>query len=101
MYDWEIFHDGKKSCVGDQKLRDWTKWFVAIHSILWGKILCFPTWFSFLLIKRKKKYKAKFSTNLILKKKIDKDNFRRKKTIRKNIVAIDNVLWGKLQCFPQ
>jgi hypothetical protein len=22
----QIFHDGKKSCVGDQKLRDWTKW---------------------------------------------------------------------------
>jgi hypothetical protein len=32
---------------------------------------------AFLLIK--KNYKAKFSTNLILKK-IDKDNFRRKKT---------------------
>jgi len=25
----------KKSCVGDQKLRDWTKWFVAIYSVLW------------------------------------------------------------------
>jgi hypothetical protein len=36
-----IFHDGKKSCVGDQKLRDWIKWFVAIHSILWGKLQCF------------------------------------------------------------
>jgi hypothetical protein len=22
----QIFHDEKKSCVGDQKLRDWTKW---------------------------------------------------------------------------
>ena len=33
-----IFHDGKKSCVGDQKLIDWIKWFVAIHSNLWGKI---------------------------------------------------------------
>jgi hypothetical protein len=22
----QIFHDGKKSCVGDQKLKDWTKW---------------------------------------------------------------------------
>jgi hypothetical protein len=30
-----IFHDEKKNCVGDQKLRDWTKWFVAIHSVLW------------------------------------------------------------------
>jgi len=26
----QIFHDGKTSCVGDQKLRDWTKWFVVI-----------------------------------------------------------------------
>jgi hypothetical protein len=24
-----------KSCVGDQKLRDWTKWLVAIYSVLW------------------------------------------------------------------
>jgi hypothetical protein len=30
----QIFHDGKKSYVGDQQLRDWTKWFVAIYSIL-------------------------------------------------------------------
>jgi len=36
----------------------------------------------FLLIKRKKNYKAKFSTKLILKK-IDKDNFERKKTHEK------------------
>jgi hypothetical protein len=34
----------------------------------------------FLLIKSKKNYKAKFSTNLILKKKTNKDNFGRKKT---------------------
>jgi hypothetical protein len=34
----QIFHDGKKRCVGDQKLKDWTKWFVAIYSVLWGKI---------------------------------------------------------------
>jgi hypothetical protein len=34
---------------------------------------------AFLLIKRKKNYKAKFSTNLILKKKNNKDNFGRKK----------------------
>jgi len=46
---------------------------------------------TFLLIKNKKNYKAKFSTNLILKK-IDKDNFGRKKTMRKNVVAINNVL---------
>jgi len=35
---------------------------------------------AFLLIKSKKYYKAKFSTNLILKKKTNKDNFGRKKT---------------------
>jgi len=37
---------------------------------------------AFQLIKRKKKYKAKFSTNLILKK-TNKDNFGRKKTHKK------------------
>jgi len=35
---------------------------------------------AFQLIKNKKNYKAKFSTNLILKKKTNKDNFGRKKT---------------------
>jgi hypothetical protein len=34
----QIFHDEKKSCVGDQKLRDCTKWFVAIYSVLGEKI---------------------------------------------------------------
>jgi hypothetical protein len=43
---------------------------------------------------------GQFSTNLILKK-INKDNFGRKKTHKENVVAIDNVLSGKLQCFPQ
>jgi hypothetical protein len=38
---------------------------------------------AFQLIKRKKNYKAKFSTNLILKKKTNKDNFGRKKTHKK------------------
>jgi len=37
----QIFHDGKRSCAGDQKLRDWIKWFVAIYSVLWGKIQWF------------------------------------------------------------
>jgi len=37
---------------------------------------------AFQLIKRKN-YKAKFSTNLILKKKTNKDNFGRKKTHEK------------------
>jgi hypothetical protein len=55
----------------------------------------------FLLIKNKKNYKAKFFTNLILKKN-QKKNFRmKKKPIRKNIVAIDNILRGKIQCFFQ
>jgi hypothetical protein len=57
-------------------------------------IVLSPHDLAFQLIKRKN-YKAKFSTNLILKKKPNKDNFGRKKT-RKNIVAIDNVLGGKL-----
>jgi hypothetical protein len=35
---------------------------------------------AFLLIKNKNNYKTKFSTNLILKKKTNKDNFGRKKT---------------------
>jgi len=38
---------------------------------------------AFQLIKRKKNYKAKFSTNLILQKKTNKDNFGRKKTHEK------------------
>jgi len=38
---------------------------------------------TFQLIKRKKNIKAKFSTNLILKKKTNKDNFGRKKTHEK------------------
>ena len=37
---------------------------------------------AFLLIKSKNKYKAKFSTSLILKK-VDKDNFGKKKTYEK------------------
>jgi hypothetical protein len=46
---------------------------------------------AFLLIKSKKNYKAKFSTNLILKKPT-KIILEGKKPMRKNIVAIDNVL---------
>jgi len=45
---------------------------------------------TFQLIKRKKNYKAKFSTNLILKKK--EIILEGKKPMRKNVVAIDNVL---------
>ena len=47
---------------------------------------------AFQLIKRKKNYKAKFSTNLILKKKPTKIILEGKKPIRKNVVATDNVL---------
>jgi hypothetical protein len=47
---------------------------------------------AFQLIKRKKNYKAKFSTNLILKKKPIKIILEGKKPMRKNIVAIDNIL---------
>jgi len=46
---------------------------------------------AFLLIKSKKNYKAKFSTNLILKKPT-KIILKEKKLMRKNVVAIDNVL---------
>jgi len=47
---------------------------------------------AFQLIKSQKKNKAKFSTNLILKKKSTKIILEGKKPMRKNIVAIDNVL---------
>jgi len=47
---------------------------------------------AFLLIKSKNNYKAKFSTNLILKKKSTKIILEGKKPMRKNVVAIDNVL---------
>jgi hypothetical protein len=45
---------------------------------------------AFLLIKSKKNYKAKLSTNLILKKKTNKDNFGRKKTHEENYSAFPN-----------
>ena len=41
---------------------------------------------------KEKNYKAKFSTNLILKKKPIKIILEGKKPMRKNVVAIDNVL---------
>jgi len=47
---------------------------------------------TFQLIKSKKNYKAKFSTNLILKKKPTKIILEGKKPMRKNITTIDNVL---------
>jgi hypothetical protein len=47
---------------------------------------------AFQLLKRKKKFNAKFSTNLILKKKPTKIILEGKKPMRKNVVAIYNVL---------
>jgi hypothetical protein len=46
----------------------------------------------FQLIKSKKNYKTKFSTNLILKKKPTKIILEGKKSMRKNVATIDNVL---------
>ena len=55
----------KKNCVGDPKLRDWTKLLTVLCN---ERYSTFATWFSFSVNKKKKNYKAKFSTNLILKK---------------------------------
>jgi hypothetical protein len=70
---------------------------VAIYNVL---LQCFvrkdtvflPHDLAFQLIKRKKNYKAKFSTNLILKKRPTKIILEGEKPMRKNVVAIDNVL---------
>jgi hypothetical protein len=51
----QIFHDGKKSCVGDQKLRDWTKWFVVFCE---EKYSTFATWFNFSVNKKQKKLQS-------------------------------------------
>jgi hypothetical protein len=52
----QIFYDGKKSCVDDQKLRDWTKWFVAILQYFMRKdTILSPHNLAFQLIKSKKK----------------------------------------------
>jgi hypothetical protein len=56
-------------------------------------MIVFAIFFSFFVNKKKKNYKTKFSTNLILKKKKPtKIILEGKKLMRKNIVAIDNVL---------
>jgi hypothetical protein len=47
---------------------------------------------AFQLIKSKKNYKAKLSTNLILKKKPTKIILEGKKPMRKNVATINNVL---------
>jgi hypothetical protein len=51
----------------------------------------FIEFFPFYTANKKKNYKTKFSTNLILKKKT-KIILEGKKPMRKNIVATDNVL---------
>jgi len=55
-------------------------------------MIVFAIFFSFFVNKKKKNYKAKFSTNLILKKKPTNIILEGKKLMRKNVVAIDNVL---------
>ena len=71
-----IFHDRKKKCVGDKKNLENEQHDLQQSTVLLTHDL------AFLLIKSKINYKVKFSTNLILKK-IDKDNFKRKKTHEK------------------
>jgi len=51
-----------------------------LHCFVRKDTVLSPHDLAFLLIKSKKIYKAKFSTNLILKTKTNKDNFGRKKT---------------------
>ena len=94
----QIFHDGKK------KVCWWSKTY-RLNKMICSNLQCFvrkdtvlsPHDLAFQLIKSKKNYKAKFSTNLILKKiKWIKIILEGKKPMRKNVTAIYNVLWGKL-----
>jgi hypothetical protein len=55
-------------------------------------IVLSPHDLAFQLIKSKKNYKAKFSTDLIFLKKPTKIILEGKKPMRKNVTAIDNVL---------
>jgi hypothetical protein len=61
-----IFHDGKKNYVGDKKLRDWTKWFVAIHNVFEKNLVKLNS--NQLNIKKIK------STKIILEKTLQKKN---------------------------
>jgi hypothetical protein len=64
---------------------------LRLNKMICSNLQCFvrkntmfsPHDLAFQLIKGKKNYKAKLSTNLILKKKTNKDNFGRKKTHEK------------------
>jgi len=73
---------------------------LRLNKMICSNLQCFvrkntvlsPHDLAFQLIKSKKNYKAKFSTNLILKKKPTKIILEGKKPMRKNVAAIDNVL---------
>jgi len=88
----QIFHDGKKVVLviknleTDKIICSNLQYFVRKDTVLSPHDLAFQ------LIKSKKKYKAKFSINLILKKKPTKIIFEGKKPMRKNVAVIDNVL---------
>ena len=63
-----IFHDGKKSCVGDQNL-EIKQNDLQQSTVFWeGRYSAFATWFNFFVNKNKNNYNAKLSTKLILKK---------------------------------
>ena len=64
-----IFYDGKKNYIGDKKTQRLNK-IICSNSQCFGRkdTVFSPHDLDFLLIKSKENYKAKFSTNLILKK---------------------------------
>jgi len=88
----QIFHNGKKIVLviknleTDKIICSNLQYFVRKDTVLSPHDLAFQ------LIKSKKKYKAKFSINLILKKKPTKIIFEGKKPMRKNVAVIDNIL---------
>ena len=89
----QIFHDEKKKVVLVIKNLE-TEQNDLQQSIVFceERYSAFATSFSFSVNNKKKNYKAKFSTNLIFKKKPTKIILEGKKPMRKNVVAIDNVL---------
>jgi len=54
----QIFHDGKKNCVGDKKLKDWTKMRKNQLVFCEKKYSAFATWFSFSVNKKQKKLQS-------------------------------------------
>jgi hypothetical protein len=65
------------------------------------RYIIFATWFRFSIDKKQKNITKLNSLPTKYFKKSTKIILEGKKLTRKNVVAIDNVLWGKLQCFPQ